>query len=449
MTRQEIAEIVIEIFNEACKKYSSVMRRYVRAAAVFYDTETKSFGNVFSDEPYKSKILNGTFRKIEGKDDIYSFDKTVHTYGESKRSFGYEADNILYVTETLEDFKNDYPYSNVEVFYKENDPDRKRYASKFNYCYLYQKMPYIEIIGKLNDKLVLARAGGNDKTFFNNSFKPGKNMKEITKMPDWLWKKLIEEKVDNRQWDFVNYWFKKSKKDGTTFNEKTVEHLIEFSENSTEKGIVDNLLKNAKDENGKSLFSPNSLAAYLDRVDMFQAIEKNEALILLNDYVNMCVDLKIVPVTTSNSLKREHDVAARAYRQFVKENKIAPGKAEKLQKAFAKYYDKRSKYEYEDDGFIVICPKDPKDLLIEGNQNRNCVGSYTDRYAKGKSEIFFVRKKETPDKSYITIETMNNATEIYQAYYSSNRTIDNQKDLNFLNKWIARNKVLNETALND
>lgn len=88
-------------------------------------------------------------------------------------------------------------------------------------------------------------------------------------------------------------------------------------------------------------------------------------------------------------------------------------------------------------------------ILIEGNQNRNCVGSYADRYAKGKSEIFFVRKKETPDKSYITIKTMNNATEIYQAYYSSNRTIDNQKDLNFLNKWISRNKILNETALNN
>ena len=79
-------------------------------------------------------------------------------------------------------------------------------------------------------------------------------------------------------------------------------------------------------------------------------------------------------------------------------------------------------------------------MIQEGNGNNNCVGSYIEMFAKGKSNIFFIRKNDNPSKSYITIEVNSDFSKVRQAYYSSNREITNEKDLSFINTWIDRIK---------
>lgn len=55
------------------------------------------------------------------------------------------------------------------------------------------------------------------------------------------------------------------------------------------------------------------------------------------------------------------------------------------------------------DNFVVIVPKAMKDFTDEGKQQNNCVGYfYHESMADHRQIIYFIRKKSTPTKSYIT-----------------------------------------------
>ena len=71
-----------------------------------------------------------------------------------------------------------------------------------------------------------------------------------------------------------------------------------------------------------------------------------------------------------------------------------------------------------------------------------------ERFAKGTSNIFFIRKNDNPERSYITIELNNDFSDYRQAYYSSNRDITDPKDMNFIKKWIEKTKeIYNQKTL--
>ena len=58
-------------------------------------------------------------------------------------------------------------------------------------------------------------------------------------------------------------------------------------------------------------------------------------------------------------------------------------------------------------GLILVVPKSADDIKAEGAALHHCVGTYVERVAKGETSIFFIRKKEEPDKSYYTMEWKN------------------------------------------
>lgn len=68
---------------------------------------------------------------------------------------------------------------------------------------------------------------------------------------------------------------------------------------------------------------------------------------------------------------------------------------------------RRSKYTFEQDGFIIRAAADTKELINEGKQLRHCVGSYADRYAKGKCDILVIRYVSEPEKPFFTMEILN------------------------------------------
>ncbi|MDO4189980.1 MAG: PcfJ domain-containing protein [Lachnospiraceae bacterium] len=61
-------------------------------------------------------------------------------------------------------------------------------------------------------------------------------------------------------------------------------------------------------------------------------------------------------------------------------------------------------YEYEDGEYVVILPRTSYEIFMEGVHQSNCVSGYIDRVALGETNIAFVRKKNLPQKSYITME---------------------------------------------
>jgi hypothetical protein len=59
--------------------------------------------------------------------------------------------------------------------------------------------------------------------------------------------------------------------------------------------------------------------------------------------------------------------------------------------------------ELSDETFVVVVPKTLQDFTDEGNMQHNCVGHfYHGSIAKGENLIYFIRKKSTPNHSYIT-----------------------------------------------
>ena len=157
-----------------------------------------------------------------------------------------------------------------------------------------------------------------------------------------------------------------------------------------------------------------------------------EAIDLLNDYIKMSIDMDVEPLTNSNSLKREHDVTVRNYNQWYRANRNAM-----IEDSFKKRSEHLQKYEYENDKYIVITPHCVNELLEEANNQRNCLACYADYYANGRAQIFFMRKKNQKDKSYISIELNQDLTEFRQVYYGCNRPVDNPDDLAFLKEWLA------------
>lgn len=82
--------------------------------------------------------------------------------------------------------------------------------------------------------------------------------------------------------------------------------------------------------------------------------------------------------------------------------------------------------------FIVICPQNPEDLIIEGQYQGNCLarGYYKDDIANGECVIAFARKKTDPNTPWITlqIETKQDQCSVIQKQvrYNHNLSADEQ-----------------------
>ena len=75
--------------------------------------------------------------------------------------------------------------------------------------------------------------------------------------------------------------------------------------------------------------------------------------------------------------------------------------------------------------YIVVVPQNVMDLIDEGFQQNNCVGYYyNDSIERGDNCIFFLRKKDRLEKSYITCRYSVNNKEVVEARYKNNRDID-------------------------
>lgn len=344
----------------------------------------------------------------------------------------------------LEAYEEKYPYSGIETAKKCFGAYDKSQILNMTLRYMnkYIEMPQLEQVAKTCPQVVkdlLLNNQTQDDKAFSTSFKRGKNMKEITGMPDWLWRKLAGyDYITVQIWNNMRIWYKDSIKEGKPLTPEEIDKILNFKNSIKEIRMT---VKNAKDANGKKLFTIDSLCNYLRRVDMYQAIPDYEAITILNDYIRMCNQLEIEPLTDSNSLKREHDVTVRTYNNWRQEN------ISKIEKeGFAKRFGELSKYAYTNGKLTVCVPKEPGDMINEGKMNRNCVGCYTTNYANGYSTVFFIRKNDDLDHSYITIETDKAGENVRQAYYACNRKIDSTSDLNFINSWIKHNREVNATA---
>lgn len=326
----------------------------------------------------------------------------------------------IYITETdderkeiIDAFTEHFKYSGLDVYM-----EKKSWRdNQITYCLMYLKYPHIELLVKTKyrsivDDITAGYSEASEKLFIRN-FKKGKNLKEILAAPEWIYQPEHSLSEMNEARIIYNKYHP---------SKESFESFIQLHLRNTEiKAFKQILAMKYKD---KPLYTFDKLVSYIGRCDMYQAISPRDCIIILKDYLYMSISSDTEPDINSNSLKREHDISVRNYKLVVDE--IVE------QKFIAKALTLK-KYEYENNTFKVIIPETPQDLINEGKNNRNCVGSYVKSFAEGRSKIFFIRKKVNIADSYVTLEMRGDT--VTQAYLSSNRTITDDSTLKFIENW--------------
>ena len=137
-------------------------------------------------------------------------------------------------------------------------------------------------------------------------------------------------------------------------------------------------------------------------------------IIKLRDYLNMCEGLDITPTLYSNYLAITHDITARNHSITISENQELIFK--NRYNGFESYIGKN---------YIVVAPKDTKDIMEEGDKLNHCVASYIKKVLDGKSKILFLRKVDEIEKRLVTVEIVNNV--VCQAKGLGDRDITNEE----------------------
>ena len=86
-----------------------------------------------------------------------------------------------------------------------------------------------------------------------------------------------------------------------------------------------------------------------------------------------------------------------------------------VQAAFTTRFEALSRFSYVSPIGLQIFPAPSQISLIEeGEKLHHCVGGYATRHANGQTAIFFVRKIETPDEPFFTLELNEKTLSVVQ-----------------------------------
>lgn len=149
------------------------------------------------------------------------------------------------------------------------------------------------------------------------------------------------------------------------------------------------------------------------------------------DYLRMCDTLNITPDKYPQDVKEVHDNLARAY--SAQQNAMMDAIIDEVGVLAEKYIPKSQ--EYTESDYFIQLPHSSYDIIQEGQNQRNCVGSYLERIAKRETMVFFIRRKEKPQESFITAEYKKG--HITQLFYKNNRVVTEAKLRKLANDYAA------------
>lgn len=185
-------------------------------------------------------------------------------------------------------------------------------------------------------------------------------------------------------------------------------------------------------------YTAKPLLNYVDYLKTFEAIDTVDyALKEIEDYAKM--------------MKEISPKFDKYPRHFLTTHKIASRNYNRLKHQFdEEKFKKRINVEMERtfDKFCFVYPKCIQDIKDESVQMSNCVSSYVQKVIDGQCDILFLRYKDSPDKSLVTIEVREN--KIVQALqrYNHPLTIEQKEIVDKWNKWWA-NKINNKNNVNN
>ena len=172
-------------------------------------------------------------------------------------------------------------------------------------------------------------------------------------------------------------------------------------------------------------FTAKALFTYIDYLKTYEAIEDIVYMFReLLDYVNMMKEISLKFDKYPRNLLTTHRIASRNYNRL---------KQKFAEEQFQKRIDKSLEKTFGEYKFIY--PDSTQDIKDEAVSQNNCVASYIQRVIDGGCHIMFLRKKDSPDKSLVTIEIRND--KIVQALqkYNTPLTKEQSEVVERWNKW--------------
>ena len=388
---------------------------------VFYDIDSDAF-YVTTAMCILSDNIDICFHKI---------DKKAY-YIQGNKLMGYGDIDLFGV----EDFVRKYPNCCIDIV---KNTLEKSYPPKpntllYKYMVLYKNHPYVEQLLKTDLKKIireLLEYSINDyEDCFTELFCEGSTVSKITGLDNHAWKTYL----------------KYTKNGHATANvyKLYVELIKKFNVLPDDISKMIETINNGLTVNYQELYtmlylleektySFKGLLYYLKKQKRKHSITPKNALLLLQDYHYMCKELEIEPYIKPDNIQKTHDDIIGIYNQFVKKKKEK--ETEKYNEDFLTQKKRLEKYLYEDNDLKVVLPTCPGDLILEGQNQHNCVATYISRHANQSTNIFFIRKKENPDESYITVEINEKTHKLVQARYKHNKKL-NRQDKEFVDKWL-------------
>ena len=143
---------------------------------------------------------------------------------------------------------------------------------------------------------------------------------------------------------------------------------------------------------------------------------------------------------------RTHDLYMERCREI--DQRTQAQKDADLQRKLAIYEEENKKrkkqWEFANEKFAVVFPMTVSEVRLEGEALHHCVGGYAQRHVQNETTILFLRKEESPDTSFYTIELKQNGAEwkVVQVHGACNKWVGNDPEAAvFLYRYFKANNV--------
>ena len=256
---------------------------------------------------------------------------------------------------------------------------------------------------------------------------------------------IVLDKYEEKQIiDFINYCYESKGEfyeydlhSQTIKNFVITKQLSQFLPNQGRdipRGQLDSAQKLVLEFDNPTNGQIQAIAALIRNGAMYAATKNENIYYLIRDYLRLNNELGIEEPSVSGNLINKY-VSLWNQRESIKK--------EQFQKALE---DKKDWLSFEDDSFIVVLPTCENDFIEEGNNQHNCVGrfGYYEKMLQGRSNVVFIRRKDEPNKSFITCE-VDNTGNILQFLGKVNHYVDIPLALEFKSRY---QKKLKATLLN-
>ena len=172
----------------------------------------------------------------------------------------------------------------------------------------------------------------------------------------------------------------------------------------------------------------HALCEYINNITSFEGYDVYYMTRELVDYHKMMKTMTNKYEKYPHNLSTQHMITIRNYNRYNQDYN---------EELFFKRINTSLEFSYKD--YVVIYPKLTEEVKKEGNDLSHCVSSYIDKVINGTTNILFLRKKNEPNKSLITLEVKNGKVIQARGRFNVAPTKDEQEIIN-----IYKEKVLNK-----